>query len=126
LVVAKFTRGTTTLGGLPTGSWQLLSTTGPFPDNGCFSNGKCWTSAPYYTTIRYGNIDGSAGTSVIGWGGDGIEAWKWSGSGWTQLAGVPSFGDAANALSGVRLADIDGDGRADLMTWSYDMVVVKV
>jgi hypothetical protein len=53
---------------------------------------SCWG------TMRYGNIDGTAATSVIGWDGDVIEVWKWNGSGWTQLAGVPNF--AANAHAG--------------------------
>ena len=61
------------VGGTPTG-WQKVGTSGPFADNDCFANGKCWNSGPqYYSTIQLAPNPGAGDPLVIGRGGDGVE-----------------------------------------------------
>ena len=110
LVLYKLTRGSVPNIDLPAGKWTQLTTSGPFADNDCFSNQKCWNAAPYYQTIRFGDIDGAPGDEVIGWGGDGILAFKWNGSSWSSITGLPGAGDAAkqtnSQYSSLRFADV--------------------
>ena len=40
------------------------------------------------------DIDGSGKAALLGRGGDGLEAYQWTGSGWTQLTGLPTLSDA--------------------------------
>ena len=119
LVLYKLTKGSVKGVDLSAGTWTQLTTTGPFADSDCFTNQKCWSDASYYQTIRFGDIDGQPGAEVIGWGGDGIVAFKWNGSGWTSLTGLPRAGDAgANGPSSylpLQLADVDGEARAELL-----------
>jgi hypothetical protein len=124
LVVYQFVKGSIADNPFPAGSWHQLTSSGPFADTACFGNGKCWNASPYYTTIRFADVDGHAGAEAIGWGGDGIESWKWNGSGWTQLAGIPLFGDAADnpAAPFLVVADVANAGRAQVVDWNPDGV----
>ena len=53
---------------------------------------------------------------------DGVEAWKWNGTVWTQLTGSPGFGDAIvhgePEYSTLQLADLDGQPGAELINRS--------
>ena len=120
LLVFKFVKGTLPGGTFQAGSWQQLNASGPFADTATFSNGKNWGSdVAYYSTIRLADIDGQPGAEAIGWGGNGVEAWKWNGTGWTQLTGIPGFGDAIvhgeSEYSTLQLADLDGQPGAELI-----------
>ena len=114
LVLFEVTRGIGPVTAFPAGSWTQLTQGGPFADADCFSNGKCWNAAPYYQTIRFGNIDGEPGDEVIGWGGsNGIVAFKWNGTQWASIAGLPGAADPAgigawNYLT-QQFADVDGE-----------------
>jgi hypothetical protein len=95
LLVFKFIKGVLRNSPFKAGSWQQLNTSGPFADTSTFKNGKNWGSdVAYYSTIRLADIDGQPGDEAVGWGGDGLAAAKWNGTGWTQLTGIPGFGDA--------------------------------
>jgi len=89
LLLYGLTRGSGPVTAFPAGTWTQLAPGGPFANADCFSNLKCWDSAPYYQTIRFGDIDGEPGDEVIGWGGDGGVAFKWNGSEWVSLTGFP-------------------------------------
>jgi len=124
LVLFEVARGVGPVTDFPAGTWTQLTPGGPFADADCFSNGKCWNDAPYYQTIRFGDLDGEPGDEVIGWGGEGIVAFKWNGSAWTSIAGLPRFADAALREASIyltlHLADIDGEPGAELVNWEND------
>lgn len=126
LVLYQLVRGSVPGVDMPAGTWTQLTTSGPFADGDCFSNQQCWNVAPYYQTIRFGDIDGEPGDEVIGWGGDGIVAFKWNGSSWANITGLPQAGDpatktASNYLS-LRFADIDGKPGQELLQWTSEQV----
>ena len=91
---------------LPAGAWTQISFGGPFAD----SDG--WNTNQYYANIRFADIDGEPGDEALGWGNDGLSAYKWNGSGWTSLTGLPQLGDSfVNfnfARDTMQFADIDG------------------
>jgi hypothetical protein len=75
--------------------WTRLTQSGPMADSDCFSNGNCWNSDPsYYTTIRFGDLDGDGTDELIGRGADGVRAYCWDGQAWTQLATPGDLSDA--------------------------------
>ena len=122
LLLFSLTRGSIPGVDLPAGKWTQLTTSGPFADTDCFTNQNCWNVAPYYQTIRFGDIDGEPGDEVIGWGGDGIVAFKWNGSSWSSITGLPAAGDPVAAGSSsyltLRFADIDGKPGQELLQWT--------
>ncbi len=127
LVLYQLTRGSVPRVDLPAGKWTQLTTTGPFADSDCFTNQQCWNVAPYYQLIRFGDIDGEPGDEVIGWGGDGIVAFKWNGSSWSSITGLPAAGDPGSAVStnsnySIRFDDIDGKAGQELLQWTPQAV----
>jgi hypothetical protein len=122
VLLYKLTHGSVPGVDLPAGKWTQLTTGGPFADADCFSNQKCWNAAPYYQTIRFGDIDGAPGDEVIGWGGDGIVAFKWNGSSWAGITGLPAAGDAGGTgrsdYLSLRFGDIDGEPGQELLQWT--------
>jgi hypothetical protein len=128
LFLFELTRGVGPVTDIPAGAWTQLTQGGPFADADCFANAKCWSAAPYYQTIRFGDIDGEPGDEVIGWGGNGIVAFKWSGTQWTGITGLPAAGDAVtagpSAYLTLRFADVDGDPGQELLDWSVGGVTV--
>lgn len=75
--------------------------------------------AEYYGTIRMGDINGDGRADVCARTKDGMRCWLSTGNGFgTEVTG-PAWRDSANwhrlpYWSTIRLADVDGDGRADL------------
>lgn len=118
LIVYQFTRGADTTFGFPTGSWTRIAVGGPFSD------GNTWDAPPYYETLRYGVIDATGAAAVIGWGAGGISTFRWTGTGWTELAFTSSFGNAAGydpaELTSLRLAQIDTTSAKKLLFLNAD------
>jgi hypothetical protein len=98
--VFQFTPGPTP----DTGTWTQLTSSGPMADSNCFSNGKCWgDDASYYATIQLADIDGSGRAALVGRGGDGLEAYQWTGSGWSrspasQSSATPTIGPSPSII----------------------------
>jgi len=128
LLLYGLTRGSGPVTAFPAGTWTQLAPGGPFANADCFSNLKCWDSAPYYQTIRFGDIDGEPGDEVIGWGGDGGVAFKWNGSEWVSLTGFPPGIDAAPYYPAIVLsrqfADVDGEPGQELLNWEQEGIRV--
>lgn len=72
-----------------------------------------------YGTIRFGDIDGDGRVDVCARSADGMSCWRSNQNGFSERVLGPAWSDA-NGFSSwqrwstIRLADIDGDGRADL------------
>jgi hypothetical protein len=80
------------------GIWEQVTASGPMADTDCFSNGKCWGDDPgYYSTIQLapiGRLGAKPTMQLVGRGGDGVELYRWNGSGWTKLTTLPDLSDA--------------------------------
>lgn len=97
------------------------------PDGPAFSDDSGWGSPEYYTTIQYGDIDGDNCDELIARDEHGIVAWKFVNNGWTLLSRGPQWADnPADSSDGtqwelpqyyatIQLADVDGDGRDELL-----------
>ena len=102
------------------GQWQALAVEGPFADSGG------WNSAPHYSTIQTGDIDGDGADELLGRSPSGMETYKWDKDKgeWTHLrAANPAFTDAGSwnhpqYYSTIQTGDIDGDGADELMARS--------
>jgi hypothetical protein len=114
-----------------TSTWGRPTRTSVFSDaDGWGQNGSATTlagagGAEYYSTITTGNLDGVGAREVIARGKDGIEVWSFDGS---TLNRVPTGGEAIltdaegwaapQYYSTIRLADVDGNGRDELLARS--------
>ena len=77
-------------GGIDGGTWKLLAQGGPFSDADGY--GK---DPSLYSTIKTADLDGKGGDELIARSSAGVVAYRWNGSGWTQLATLNSAGDDA-------------------------------
>ena len=83
------------------------------------SDAKGWNSPYYYGTIRMGDIDGDGKADLCARAAAGIRCWRSTGVGFSAALDGPKLSDAAGwsdlrYYSTIRLADVNGDGRADL------------
>lgn len=85
-----------------------------------FSDAAGWTTPEYYSTIQYGDLNNDGKADVCGRAGAGIKCALSTGSGFGPLTLWQStFSDAggwnaAPYYSTIQLADINGDGMADV------------
>lgn len=114
VIVFKFTP--TPGGNAGQGSWQQLTTSGPLPD-------PDWAVSPsYYATIQTGDVSGDKRAELVARGSGGIVAFSWTGSGWRAITSFVSnmFPDREGFTdpkywTTIQLADIDGDGREEVL-----------
>ncbi|MEZ4222828.1 MAG: FG-GAP-like repeat-containing protein [Polyangiaceae bacterium] len=83
------------------------------------TNADGWSKPEYYGTIRMGDVDGDGKDDVCARASDGVSCWLSDGQGFPTAINGPAWSDAKswNGIqywSTMRLADIDGDGKADL------------
>jgi MYXO-CTERM domain-containing protein len=84
-----------------------------------WSDANGWGDPKFYSTIQFADINGDGKADLCGRGGDGIHCQLSDGSGFpTHIAG-PAWSDAngwgdPKFYSTIQLADINGDGKADL------------
>ena len=96
------------------GAWQQL------PDGPAWSDAAGWNQLQYYSTIQTGDIDGDGSMELLALSADSLEVWMLGEHGWQRLADASQQGDPAtwNApehYSTLQTADVDGDGRAELL-----------
>jgi hypothetical protein len=78
-----------------------------------------WSALERFGTLRMGDVDGDGLADLCGRGAEGVDCWLSTGVGFdpAPIAG-PRWADAGwrshRTFSTIRLADVDGDGRADL------------
>ncbi len=78
-----------------------------------------WSDASVYTTLRMGDLDGDGSADVCARERDRVRCWLFAGHAFEREVLGPELSDAAGYTSAaryrsIRLADVDGDGRADL------------
>jgi GH25 family lysozyme M1 (1,4-beta-N-acetylmuramidase) len=84
-----------------------------------WSDANGWTAPDRYRTIRFGDIDGDGKADVCGRSSDGLHCAISTGTGFGPDVAGPGWSDAAGwseaaYASTIRLADVDGDGKADV------------
>jgi hypothetical protein len=94
------------------------------------SDADSWANLAYYPTIQTADIDGDGREELLARDMDGMRAWHYDdATGWTELQRGPAWSDAtgwANAPynTTIQTADINGDGRAELL--GRDMLGMQV
>jgi len=91
-----------------------------------FSDGAGWTDPRYYATIQLADLDGDGQAELVGRGTDGLFSYRWDApsSNWSgRLVASGTLSDAQGwgspqYYSTILLADIDGDGKAELVARS--------
>src|SRR5206468_1397275 len=87
-----------------------------------FSDASGWAGPHYYATIRCADIDGDGRAELLARSGVGIHVYKCDPAShtWAQLPDGPALSDAsgwsnAQYYATIQYADVDGDGRAELI-----------
>jgi uncharacterized protein (TIGR03382 family) len=83
------------------------------------SDASGWSDASVYTTLRMADLDGDGAADVCARERDRVRCWLFAGHAFDREVLGPELSDAAGYGSAthyrsIRLADVDGDGRADL------------
>ncbi|MCB9594865.1 MAG: VCBS repeat domain-containing M23 family metallopeptidase [Sandaracinaceae bacterium] len=78
-----------------------------------------WNEPRYYTTIRLADVDGDGREDLCARGPEGFDCWSSDGAAFTTPIEGPRWSDeqgwgAARHYGTIRVADLDGDGRADV------------
>ena len=68
--------------------WDWLAVGGPFKD------ATGWDGAEHYATIHSADIDGDGVDELLGRWAEGMEAYRFNGTGWDQVARAGPFPDA--------------------------------
>lgn len=97
------------------GQWFTLPGQGP-----AWSDAAGWSAPRYYETIQTADIDGDGRAELLGLGPDGLEAWRYDAARqeWQRLAAAQplnAISDDPSHYLTLQCADIDGDGRDELV-----------
>lgn len=90
-----------------------------------------WNKPDHYRSIRYGDLDGDGADEMVARGAGGVEVYSFRADvgQWSQVAVAPilpdrdGWGDPKYNRT-MRLGDVDGDGKAELVIRSKDGVIV--
>jgi MYXO-CTERM domain-containing protein len=88
-------------------------------DGPAWSDDSGWADHANYATIRMADLDGDGSADVCARANAGIRCHRWEGAGFGAAITGPELSDTAGwnrfrYYSTIRLADVTGDGRADL------------
>jgi GH25 family lysozyme M1 (1,4-beta-N-acetylmuramidase) len=107
---------------LSTGSGFGMELTGP-----AMSDASGWDRPEIYTTLRMADVDGDLRADVCARESDRVRCWLLGDRGFDRELLGPALSDAngwtaAGYYRSIRLADVDGDGRADFCARASDGV----
>ncbi|MBN8614186.1 MAG: VCBS repeat-containing protein, partial [Deltaproteobacteria bacterium] len=132
------------------GSWQLADVNGDGRDDACARTSEgfgCWLAddasfgrfvrgpsmgdddgfadRSVYASLRMGDLDGDGRADVCARLPSGVRCWRASGEGFDRAIEGPALSDAEGwsapaRVESLRLADVDGDGLADLCARDVD------
>jgi hypothetical protein len=100
------------------------------PNGPTWSDANEWNQPQYYLTIQCADVDGDGFPELLGRSAAGMEVWKFKGNGWkyygtnTALSDANSWG-LPEFYRTIQCADIDGDGRAELIARRHDAISVQ-
>lgn len=97
-------------------------------DLGVMGDGQGWGVAHYFGTIRVGDINGDGKDDICARAASGILCWPSLGNNFGTVIEGPAWSDTANwkeqkYWSTIRLADINGDKKADLCARDNEGIV---
>jgi len=83
------------------------------------SDAEGWDAPGHYTTIRLADIDRDGDADLCARGPGGLDCWRSDGASFGERVQGPRWSDelgwgAAKHYGTIRMADLDGDGRADV------------
>jgi hypothetical protein len=92
---------------------------GPASGGGLLADENGWGDHGNHETIRLGDVDGDGRLDLCARANARVYCWLWTGAGFTTRVDGPELSDDSGwndhrYHSSLRLADLDGDGRADL------------
>jgi hypothetical protein len=93
----------------------------PLPNGPPWADANGWDQPQYYETIQTADIDGDGRAELLARGAGGITVWKFTTeNSWVQLPDGPAWADDGSwdqpqYYTTIQCADIDGDGRAELL-----------
>ena len=98
---------------------SLGSGFGPAVPGPPLSDAAGWNVPERFSTLRMADIDGDGTVDVCARGAEGVECWLWTGAGFGRRIAGPALRDTdgwtdRRRYRTLRLADADGDGRADV------------
>jgi len=87
--------------------------------------GEAWDGRDVYTTLRMGDVDGDGASDLCARTPEGVRCWLWTGESFSALVIGPELSNAAGwnqspRYTSLRLADLNGDARADLCARARD------
>ena len=90
------------------------------PENTELSNANGWDAPASYYPIQCADVDGDGLDELLGLGDDGLRLWRVDSTGWHDLATLTDLSGAAgwrspDYYSTIQCADLDGDGRAEVL-----------
>ena len=101
-------------------NWVLKASKSP-----PFSDKRDWNKSQFYSTIQTADIDGDGSDELLARSASGIVTYKWNGNSWKLLASKsPEWSDKKRwdkrpYYSTIQTADINGDGRDELLARNY-------
>ena len=92
---------------------------GPALPGPALASAEGWDAKDRYATLRLGDVDGDGRADLCARGADGVHCWLFDGRAFDRAVDGPPLTDAAgwtqpSWFRTLRLADVTGDGRADL------------
>jgi len=107
------------------GHWTPVAANGPLTDQ------HGWTEPQYYLTIQTADLDGDGREELLARGAFGMAVFRFVNSQWTSAALTGPLTDAqgwnqAQYYSTIQTADLDGDGREELLArGAFGMAVFR-
>jgi MYXO-CTERM domain-containing protein len=100
-------------------------------DGPALSDAAGWGDPKFYSTLRAGDVDGDGKDDLCARGAKGLYCWLSDGAGFPKSVTGPAWADAVGwsdpaFYTTIQLADLDGDGKADVCARAAKGVVCEL